>query len=63
MAFLHGMDDRASPLAQSQEMAKRLNEMNVPVAESYEPNEDHVFDHKYTVSNPWRRNHANTCAN
>jgi acetyl esterase/lipase len=31
--FLHGMD-RASPLAQSQEMAKRLNEMNVPVAES-----------------------------
>ncbi|KAJ5626339.1 Alpha/beta hydrolase fold-3 [Penicillium lagena] len=49
-AFLHGMDDRAAPLAQSQAMARRLKTMNVPVVESYEPNEDHVFDHKYTSS-------------
>jgi hypothetical protein len=57
------MDDRAAPLAQSQAMAKRLQAMNVPVAESYEPNEDHVFDHKYTVSNPRRKHHVNNYAN
>ena len=50
-AFLHGMDDKAAPLAQSQEMSQRLRSMNVPVVECYEPGEDHVFDHKYTVSN------------
>jgi acetyl esterase/lipase len=62
-AFLHGMDDKAAPLAQSQVMAKRLRAMNVPVVESYEPNEDHVFDHKYTVSSPPLRHHTNICAN
>lgn len=51
-AFLHGMADRAAPLSQSQAMAERLKAMEVPVVESYEPNEDHCFDHKYTVSKP-----------
>ncbi|KAJ5446567.1 Alpha/beta hydrolase fold-3 [Penicillium cf. griseofulvum] len=50
----------AAPLAQSQDMARRLKAMNVPVVQSYEPNEDHVFDHKYTVSNLWRRDRVNT---
>lgn len=57
-AFLHGMDDSAAPLAQSQAMAKRLKAINVPVIESYEPHEDHVFDHKYTVSNSWCWDHG-----
>jgi acetyl esterase/lipase len=59
-AFLHGMGDRAAPLAQSQDMARRLKAMNVPVVECYEPNEDHVFDHKYIVSNLCRWHYANT---
>lgn len=57
-AFLHGMDDKAAPLAQSQEMAKRLRAMGVPVIECYEPGEDHVFDHKYTVSSPQCKHHS-----
>ncbi|KAH8885925.1 alpha/beta-hydrolase [Thozetella sp. PMI_491] len=47
-AFLHGTADVAAPLAQSEEMAKRLRDMNVPVVECYEPGEPHVFDNKYT---------------
>lgn len=62
-AFLHGMGDKAAPVAQSQEMAKRLKAINVPVVECYEPNEDHVFDHKYTVSSLRRRHPAHIRAN
>lgn len=62
-AFLHGMADKAASVAQSQAMANRLKAMNVPIVECYEPNEDHVFDHKYTVSSLRRRRQASICAN
>lgn len=47
-AFLHGIDDTAVPMAQSQRMAATLREMGVPTVECYEHG-PHVFDNVYKV--------------
>lgn len=49
-ALLHGSGDEAVAIEQSYEMAKVLKEIGVPIVESYEEGEPHVFDKKYTVS-------------
>lgn len=50
IAFLHGRQDMAVPLEQSQKMAERLRLMGVEVLESYEPEVPHGFDQLYHVS-------------
>jgi acetyl esterase/lipase len=47
-AFLHGIDDTAVPLAQSQRLAEKLKEIGVPTVECYEHG-PHVFDNVYKV--------------
>ncbi|KAL2129815.1 hypothetical protein VTI74DRAFT_7264 [Chaetomium olivicolor] len=47
-AFLHGTADEAVPVEQSYAMAEVLSDSDVPVVESYEEGEPHVFDLKYT---------------
>ncbi|KAH6632494.1 Alpha/Beta hydrolase protein [Chaetomium tenue] len=47
-AFLHGTGDADVPVEQSYAMAELLKKANVPVVESYEEGEPHVFDKKYT---------------
>lgn len=49
--FVHGEADDVVPITQSRDMAKRLRELGVPVAEYYEPGAGHVFDQRFTVSN------------
>ncbi|KAK4139220.1 putative isoprenylcysteine alpha-carbonyl methylesterase ICMEL2 [Dichotomopilus funicola] len=47
-AFLHGTGDVDVPVEQSYAMASVLKDAGVPVVESYEEGEPHVFDLKYT---------------
>ncbi|BEJ13313.1 hypothetical protein CspHIS471_0304870 [Cutaneotrichosporon sp. HIS471] len=46
--FVHGEADGVIPIEQSRDMAQRLREMGVPVAEYYEPGAGHVFDQRFT---------------
>ncbi|KAK4226048.1 putative isoprenylcysteine alpha-carbonyl methylesterase ICMEL2 [Podospora fimiseda] len=50
-ALLHGSGDEAVAIEQSYAMAKVLKELGVPIVESYEKGEPHVFDKKYTNPN------------
>ncbi|KAK4185899.1 Alpha/Beta hydrolase protein [Podospora australis] len=50
-AFLHGSGDDTVLIDHSYRMAELLKKMGVPVVESYEDNEPHVFDFKYTGPN------------
>lgn len=48
--FLHGTGDKVVPLVHSTKFAATLTGLGVEVGEAYEPDQDHGFDEKYTVS-------------